>query len=82
MTAFSKLSKTQLSVFEQICINNDAGHSQQTLRSLIRLGLIVEYHQRDGLFAIKRYRVPILVHMEWCQWASDEILAARGEIEQ
>jgi len=66
MTNFEKLTANQLSVFEQICINNDAGHNQQTLDALVRRGLIEMYEddESEGLFSfkIKRYRVPILIH--------------------
>jgi hypothetical protein len=73
MTNFENLTKSQLSVFEQICINDDAAHNQRTLDSLVRRGLIEEYDERqDVIFVIKRYRVPIPVHMAWCEWASEQ----------
>lgn len=71
MTNFDKLSPTQLKTFEQIAINNDAGHPQQTLDSLVRRGLIERYEERHGTaLVIYRYRVPINVHFAWCEWVS------------
>ena len=50
-----KLSKKQREVLDQICINNDRGHSSIILKSLIRKGLIQMYVQKldvmCGVFA-------------------------------
>ena len=43
ITAIPKLTKAQLRVFENICVGQDSGHSQQTLRALVKAGLIREF---------------------------------------
>ena len=66
MKRFRNLSKAQSDVFENICAGNDLGHSSKTLRELESKGLI----ECSGHFTI-RSRVPIAIHMEWCQWCDD-----------
>ena len=72
MIRFDVLSKQQLAVFEQIAINNDGGHNSRTLESLIKRNLIESYEQKDTVFfgdlTVIRYRVPLNVHIEWCEW--------------
>lgn len=73
--AFTELTKRQLGVFEQIATNNDSGHPQKTLDSLERRGYISsEMEQLSGFppVQIRRYYVPIPVHIEWCQWCAKQ----------
>ena len=73
MVTFKKMTEAQQKVFEQICCNNDKGHHPRTLDSLERKGLIESYKEKlGGRFpvTIKRYNVPIVVHMEWCKWCT------------
>lgn len=67
---FDSLSEQQLNVFEQIAINNDGGHSFVTIYSLLRLGFIESYLINDGPYAFAKYRVPLNVHIQWCEWVS------------
>ena len=76
MKRFRNLSKAQYNVFEQICINNDAGHNERTLKALEKKGLIKckMLPLKDGGFPpveILRSYVPLEIHQEWCQWCSD-----------
>lgn len=75
MIDFTKLTKRQLEVFEQIAVNNDAGHPTQTLKSLEGKGLIESEEQIVGSrgevqVKIKRYFVPAPVHIAWCEWCA------------
>jgi hypothetical protein len=72
MKRFRDLPKAQSFVFEQIAINNDAGHHPATLKALMKKGLIEETRERQGAFSIFRYHVPIPIHMEWCNWCSKQ----------
>ena len=79
MKRFRNLSEKQSDVFEQICINNDAGHNKRTLKALENKGLIEckMLPVNDGGFPpinILRSRVPVAIHMEWCQWCSDNFI--------
>lgn len=74
MKNFKSLTKTQSKVFVQIATGNDAGHNRKVLDRLENMGLLTcELQQLSGFppVAIRRYEVPITVHMEWCQWCSD-----------
>lgn len=75
---FSGLSPKQLEVFEQIAINNDAGHNQRTLDSLVKKGLIEQYQDdfidHIGHTYINRYRIPISIHAQRCAWCADQDL--------
>lgn len=68
---FRGLTNRQAEVFEAIAINRDSRHSSRTLGKLLQSGLIEQYPQRDGIVMIHRYRVPVSVHIEWCQWCSE-----------
>lgn len=63
--SFRNLSSSQLRVFEQIAISNDSWHSPTVLRSLEKLGLIVQH--KSG------YEVPVAVHIEWCEWCDQAV---------
>jgi len=72
---FRGLTPKQLAVFEQIACNNDKCHNRQTLKSLVKKGLIAESQERLSgrlLIYIYRYCVPIPVHYDWCCWCSGE----------
>ena len=82
--AVGKLSEKERHVLGCICINQDAGHAQRTLNSLMRKGWIVSY---DEPFAgnppstTKRYEPSCpAAHMAWCEWCganvTDEDIAA------
>lgn len=76
---FKGLNNKQLAVFEQIAVNNDAGHNETTLRSLVSKLLIEKREEElDGWppTIIYRYAVPVPIHMEWCEWCAEN-----GEVE-
>lgn len=73
MKTFRNLPKAQAAVFDQLCVQNDAGHNPATLKALMKKGLIVERREVHGAFSISRYDVPTTVHMEWCQWCSEQV---------
>ena len=71
MKNFKGLSDKQLRVFEQIAINNDAAHNERTLDSLVKRGLKKKKKQTITGGFIWRYDVPLLVHLEWCEWCAE-----------
>lgn len=73
---FDALSDRQHEVLGCIAVNQDAGHNIHTLYALERLGLIESYPETiPGQFpaTIRRYRVPIHVHVQWCAWCSRNV---------
>jgi hypothetical protein len=73
-TIIKKLSKKQREVFDQVCINNDRGHSRTTLKSLINKGLITQYTE---VFLPNYYRYEFAnygVHMAWGEVCAEENL--------
>lgn len=70
------LSTKQRSVFDQLCAGNDAYHHPRTLKVLVDKGLATELLQPDSRISflmIKRYSVPIVVHMAWAELCSEEL---------
>lgn len=69
MTIFTKLTKSQLRVFEQIVEGNDANHHTNTLDSLARKGLIERYEEPFVVGNLSgwvyRYRVPFPILEQW-----------------
>ena len=73
-TLIKRLSSKQREVLNNIACNQDGGHNISTLRSLAKKGLIEEYKEDQGSgFSILRYRVPVHVHIVWCELCSEEI---------
>ena len=76
MKNFRNLTNAQSDVFEQIAVgnDNDGGHNPKVLDRLEKMGLLTSKSQILSGFppvTIKRYEVPIDIHMEWCQWCSE-----------
>lgn len=73
------LSKKAISAFEQIAIGEalPRAHSK-TLDSLLAKGLILRGRDkvlgRDALgkITVPQYFVPLPVHMQWCEWCSEQ----------
>lgn len=73
MKRFLNLPKAQADTFEQIACGNDRGVNRRTAEALIEKSLIIQREQNMGRgLTIFRYEVPIPVHMEWCQWCSEQ----------
>jgi len=68
---FDSLTAKQREVLGFIAINEDGGHHPRVLESLVKKGLIVErVEKRSGGLGVKRYSVPIPVHVQWCEYCS------------
>lgn len=70
------LNEHQRNVLGLIAINQDGGHHPATLTVLENLGLIEQYNDefllsRFGIMKIKRYLVPLPVHIAWCSWCKE-----------
>jgi hypothetical protein len=71
---FTGLTGAQERVLGLIAMNEDGGHHPKVLAALVKRGLIEEYEETLGgglPMRIKRYRMPLHVHIQWCQWCSD-----------
>lgn len=76
MTDFSRLTEKQREVLGAIAINEDGGHAESTLLSLEKRGLIVwEMVPMGGHppMNIRRWYMPLPVHIEWCEWCSQQV---------
>jgi hypothetical protein len=66
------------SAFEALTINQSPRCKQKTLDLLLERGLIGRGDDRIigrdplGLITIPEYFVPLAVHMQFCQWASEQ----------
>jgi hypothetical protein len=73
---FDTLNDKQRTVLGMIAINQDGGHHPATLKCLEDLGLIEPYNDeflisRFGIMKVKRYLVPLPVHINWCEWCAE-----------
>lgn len=70
-------TRTMREAFEAIAVGQDAGHSHMTIRALLKAELIVVTHpRRIGVVdpvMVARYAVPWPVHMQWCEWCSENV---------
>jgi hypothetical protein len=71
------MTKRQREAFEQIAISQPPRATHKTLVALRERGLI-DYEDevvgRDalGTITIPRWFVPLPIHFQWCEWASEQ----------
>jgi hypothetical protein len=69
--------KAQREAFERIAINQPPAASHKTLVALRAAGL-VDYTNKVigqdalGKITVPEWFVPLPVHMQWCEWASEQ----------
>lgn len=77
MKNFKGLTDKQAEVLGQMCIGDESGHSERTLKSLEAKGLLIgqDFILTNGGYPIRirRYTVPSWVHIEWCQWCAAHV---------
>jgi len=61
--------------------------NQRTVESLVKRGWIEKVQQRQGIYIVYRYVMPVGIHVRWCDWCAKncpddepeaEIQATRG----
>lgn len=75
MYDFDALSAAQQRVAGNVAINLDLGHPPRVLARLVELGLIEPYEERQGghpPLTVTRYRMPLAVHLAWCEWCTKQ----------
>jgi hypothetical protein len=71
---FEGLTAAQERVFGLIAMNQDHWHPKRTLDVLERRGLIESGTEPMPGWpgaTVKRYAVPIGVHIRWCEWCAE-----------
>ncbi len=71
----ASLTEREREVLGQIAIGQDGGHPPAVLTALERKGAIIAYTATlPGRFPvqIKRYELPLPVHIAWCAWCSTQ----------
>ena len=71
------MTKRQIEVFERIAINQPPCCPWPTLDALLKAGVIERGEddvRRDalGVYKIPSFHVPLLIHMQWCEWCSEQ----------
>lgn len=71
------MSKAQRRAFELIAVNQSPSCKWDTIEELLRAGVIqqdVSETRRDamGVYTIPHFYVPLPVHMQWCEWCSEQ----------
>ena len=71
------MTKVQIAAFEQIAINQPPQCGWKSVDALMKAGVIDRGEddvRRDamGIYRIPNYFVPWHVHMQWCEWCSEQ----------
>ncbi len=71
------MTKPQREAFERIAVNMFPLCRSKTLDALLKAG-VIELGEpetyRDGLgsYQVPTYSVPLPIHMQWCEWCSEQ----------
>jgi hypothetical protein len=71
------MTKPQIAAFERIAINQYPACRWPIIDKLLATGVIErgpDDVRRDamGIYHIPSFFVPLPIHMQWCQWASEQ----------
>ncbi len=66
------LTPKQQDTLSRIAIDDDNGVNPSIANVLIKKGLIEKFEEKNGMLTIYRYRVPLSVHIAWCEWCSKQ----------
>jgi hypothetical protein len=71
------MSNAQREAFERIAINQTPQCKWATIDALIKAGVVergTPEMRRDamGVYQIPSFFVPLHIHMQWCEWASEQ----------
>jgi hypothetical protein len=71
------LSPAQIEAFERIAVNQHPACRWDTIAALLKAGVIergTPEIRRDalGVYEIPNFFVPLAVHMQWCDWCSEQ----------
>jgi hypothetical protein len=73
MVDFATLTPAQQRAAGNVAINQDLGENPRVLARLEELGVLTSYDESQGghpPLVVKRYAMPIPVHMAWCEWCA------------
>lgn len=73
MFDFGALTPAQQRAAGNVAINLDGGESPRVLARLVELGVVESYPENRGghpPLTVTRYRMPLAVHLAWCEWCS------------
>ena len=71
------MTKVQIAAFERIAINQLPQCGWKSIDALLKAGVIdrgEDEVRRDamGVYRIPNFFVPLGVHMQWCDWCSEQ----------
>jgi len=72
------MTKAQVAAFEQIAINQFPACRWSTIDALLKAGVVAKGPpevRRDamGVYEIPSFYVPLPIHMQWCEWCSEQV---------
>lgn len=74
---FRACNERQQAVLGAIAMNQDGGHHPATLKTLVKRGLIERYTEtrpsQFGMMHVYRHRMPLAIHIAWCEFCSKEL---------
>lgn len=78
---FAALTPAQQRAAGNVAINQDLGENPRVLAALETLGVLTSYEENQGgnpPLVVKRYAMPVRVHLAWCDWCSRTVQEERG----
>jgi hypothetical protein len=70
-------SKSAVEVFEAIAIGQDPPQRLNTIKALLKAGLIIKIGSKEvgsdmfGPIRVPVYGIPIDTHSQWCKWCAE-----------
>lgn len=73
----SGMTRAQVEAFERVAINQPPACRWDTIDALLKAGVIERgpgETRRDaiGVYEIPSFYVPTHIHVQWCEWASEQ----------
>jgi hypothetical protein len=71
------MTRAQIEAFERIAINESPKCAWPTIEALLKKEVIAygtSEVRKDamGVYHIPQFHVPLHIHMQWCQWCSEQ----------
>lgn len=71
------MTQVQIDAFQRIAVNQLPNCGWASLNALLKAGVIERGEddvRRDalGVYKIPSFHVPLLIHMQWCEWCSEQ----------
>ena len=71
------MTQVQIDAFERLCVNQLPLCGWSSINALMNAGVVKRgqddlRHDAMGVYNVPTFFVPVPVHMQWCQWCSEQ----------